>query len=148
MFISAQISFRGCWVGNEELLVDTQTCLYSNQALDTGTPLRCSEPSPPSADVASWQGSGAPPHVPLSGGSASLQAGSPARSWKLMFPSPVHLIFALGWNSEQGEVNPIWAKVSLSRRGLRAEWRRKAGRNQGQGLRGGAVPSERIQAMG
>ena len=31
-----------------------------------------------------------------------------------MFPRPVHLRFSLGWNSEQGEGDCIWAKVSLS----------------------------------
>lgn len=31
-----------------------------------------------------------------------------------MFLRPVHLRFSLGWNSEQGEGNCIWAKVSLS----------------------------------
>lgn len=31
-----------------------------------------------------------------------------------MFLWPVHLRLSLGWNSEQGEGNCIWAKVSLS----------------------------------
>lgn len=31
-----------------------------------------------------------------------------------MFLKPVHLTFALGWNSEQGKGNCIWAKVNLS----------------------------------
>lgn len=52
----------------------------------------------------------------------SLQLGDLPGTEEPMFSRPVHLIFALGWNSEWGRVNYSWTKVSLSRRRPWAEW--------------------------
>lgn len=44
----------------------------------------------------------------------ALRAGISARGPGIHVLRPVHLRCSLGWNSEQGEGDCIWAKVSLS----------------------------------
>lgn len=59
---------------------------------------------------------------PFSRGLLLPPAGDLPGTEEPMFPRPVQLMFALGWNSEQGRVNSNWAKVSLSRGRPWAEW--------------------------
>jgi hypothetical protein len=53
-------------------------------------------------------------HLALRASSLSLKLGGLPGTGELMFLRPVHLIFAVGWNSGQGRMNRIWAKVSPS----------------------------------